>query len=265
MTIPQEEHLLPMSYILKIVVPSVPPYNHDAYGFADTLERASKGQPPSPRLIQFHDALTERFACASSGAYAHADEGVVCPWGQAPLMSCFTGEIGVMSIAARNVEVIPFLLRRAGALALTVIDEQAGKVHRPATFSVTLGNIQKHVDRRAMVAKLVPLLKRSQEEVEQLLATPHAVLKRKLDHVTAQRFSKTLDLIGCDCNIEKELPDLGVTIPISGPGAVPPPPVRKSYPFEAELDKAKDDDSGVSWSPSWVSRVWDKVARRRQY
>ena len=254
-----------MSYTLKIVVPSVPPYNHDAYGFADALVRESQGQPPSPRLIQFHDALTERFACVSSGVYAHAEDGALCPWGETPLMSCFTGDVGVMRIAARNVEVIPFLLRRAGALALTVIDEQAGKVHRPATFSVTLGNIQKHVDRRAMVAKLVPLLKRSPDEVEQLLATPQAVLKRKLDHVTAQRFSKTLDLIGCDCNIEKELPDLGVTIPISGPGAVPAPPVRESYPFDAELNTASGDEKGVSWSPSWVSRMWDKFARRRQY
>ena len=251
-----------MSYILKIVVPTVPPYNHDAYGFADSLERDSKGQAPSPRLIQFHDMLTERFPCASTGFYDTAGEGVVCPWGESPLMSCFHGDIGVMSIAARNVEVIPFLLRRAGALALTVIDEQAAKVHRPATFSVTLGNIQKHVDRKAMVAKLVPLLKRSQEEVEQLLSTPNAVLKRKLDHVTAQRFSKTLDLIGCDCTIEKELPDLGVTIPISGPGAVPPPPVSESYPFE-EFDSS--DGKGVSWSPSWVSRLLDKVGKRKQY
>lgn len=251
-----------MSYILKIVVPSVPPYNHDAYGFADALEREAQGQLPSPRLIQFHDALTERFPCASTGFYANAADGVVCPWGESPLMSCFNGDIGVMSIAARNVEVIPFLLRRAGALALTVIDEQASKVHRPATFSVTLGNIQKNVDRLAMVAKLVPLLKRPEEEVRQLLDTPNAVLKRKLDHVTAQRFSKTLDLIGCDCTIEKELPEQGVTIAISGPGAVPPPPVSQSYPYQ-EFDSS--DGSEVSWSPSWVVRLIDKVVRRRQY
>ena len=239
----------------------MPPYNHDAYGFADNLVRMSQGQPPSPRLIQFHDALTERFPCRSSGAYGDAAEGAECPWGESPLIACFNGDAGVMSIAARNVEVIPFLLRRAGALALTVLDEQANKVHRPATFSVTVGNIQKHVDRKAMVAKLVPLLKRSQEDVEQLLDTPHGVIKRRLDHVTAQRLSKTLDLIGCDCTIEKEMPDLGLTIPISGPGALPPPPVRESYPFQAGLETAAANDRGVSW----VARVWDKVSKRRQY
>jgi hypothetical protein len=251
-----------MRYILKIVVPSVPPYNHDAYGFADMLERESKGMPPAPRLIQFYDAITERFPCASTGFYA--DGGAVCPWGDEPLMDCFHGDVGVISVVARNVEVIPFLLRRAGALALTVIDEQASKVHRPATFSVTLGNIQKYVDPDAMVAKLVPLLKRDADDVRDLLATPNAVLKRRLDHVTAQRFAKTLDLIGCDCTIEKELPDLGVTVPISGPGAVPPPPVE-AWSQSDDFDTTIAGERQPSWPAAFLMRVWDKVARRRQY
>ncbi|MES2320253.1 MAG: hypothetical protein V4631_22475 [Pseudomonadota bacterium] len=245
-------------------MPAVPPYNHDAYGFADTLLRESKGLLPAPRLIQFHDAITERFPCASSGFYDNDEDGAACPWGDAPLMDCFTGDIGVISIVARNVEVIPFLLRRAGALALTVIDEQASKVHRPATFSVTIGNIQKNVDHDAMVAKLVPLLKREPGEVQELLATPRAVLKRRLDHVTAQRFARTLDLIGCDCTVEKELPELGVTLPISGPFAVAPPPVT-AWAENEEFDTSEPEEKRVSWPASWFLRVWDKVANRRQY
>ena len=252
-----------MRYILKIVVPAVPPYNHDAYGFADALVRESQGLSPAPRLIQFHDALTARFPCASSGTYD--SESAPCPWGDAPLMACFTGDVGVISIVARNVEVIPFLLRRAGALALTVIDEQASKVHRPATFSVTLGKIQKYVDHDAMVAKLVPLLKREPEDVRELLATPHAVLKRRLDHVTAQRFAQTLDLIGCDCTVEKEMPDLGVTIPISGPGALPPPPVE-AWAQNDEFDTSlPEQEKRLPWPASWLVRVWGKLARRPQY
>ena len=250
-----------MNYILKIVVPSVPPYSHDAYGFADKLLRESAGLAPSPRLIQFHDALTARFPCPSTGIYDLADAAPVCPWGQVPLMDGFTGDAGVIQIAARNVEVIPFLLRRAGALALTVLDEQADKVHRPATFSITLDSIQKNVDREAIVAKLVPLFKRSPEEVREVLALPKAVLKRRLDHVTAQRFARTLDLIGCNCTVEKEMPELGVTIPISGPGVVAP---RISAQNEA-FDSRSPHDKGVSWQPCWVARVWDKVAKRRQY
>lgn len=250
-----------MSYILKIVVPSVPPYNHDAYGFADMLLRDSKDMAPAPRLIQFHDAITARFPCASSGAYLNAEEGAECPWGDERLIDCFAGDIGVISVAARPVEVIPFLLRRAGALALTVIDEQAGKVHRPATFCLTLDSIQKNVDTNAMVAKLVPLLKLEREAVLELLITPKAVIRRRLDHVTAQRFAKTLDLIGCNCTVEKETTE-GVTIPISGPGvqAVPMTDLSQSDPVDGD---EVEPGPGVSWSPSWIVRVWEWLTRSR--
>ncbi len=250
-----------MNYILKIVVPSVPPYNHDAYGFADQLLRESAHAPPSPRLIQFHDALTARFPCPSTGIYDHPESGAICPWGHIPLMDGFTGDIGIITITARNVEVIPFLLRRAGALALTVIDEQADKVHRPATFSITLDSIQKNVDREAVVAKLVPLFKRSAQEVRAVLALPKPVFKRRLDHVTAQRFVRTLDLIGCNCTIEKEMPELGVTVPISGPGVMATGPSPQNVPF----DSRAPGDGGVSWQPPWIVRMWDKLFRRPQY
>lgn len=250
-----------MSYILKIVVPSVPPYNHDAYGFADALLRDSEGAAPAPRLIQFHDALIARFPCISSGIYNNTG-AAPCPWGERPLLEGFTGEIGTVTVAARQVEVIPFLLRRAGALALTVIDEQADKVHRPATFCVTLGEIQKHVDRRAIIAKLVPLFKRTPEEVEMLLDTPRAVLRRRLDHVAAQRLVKTLDLVGCNCTVEKEMPELGVSIPISGPGLVA---TAAMLPAQNDtFDSSLPGEKGVSWQPCWISRMLDKVTRRRQ-
>lgn len=197
--------------------------------------------------------------------YANSEDELVCPWGNAPLIDCFTGDIGVISIAARNVEVIPFLLRRAGALALTVIDEQAAKIHRPATFCITLDSVQKNVDRNAMVLKLVPLLKREADDVLELLATPRAVLKRRLDHVTAQRFVQTLDLVGCNCNIEKEMPDLGVTIPISGPGVVEPRVHLGPSAQDASYDSRGPNDKDVSLQPCWVMRVWDKMAKRRQY
>jgi hypothetical protein len=254
-----------MRYFLKIVVPAVPPYNHDAYGYADMLVRESVGMPPAPRLIQFHDAITERFPCSTSGAYANDDvDGIVCPWGEAPLIACFTGNVGVLSVVARNVEVIPFLLRRAGALALTVIDEQAGTVHRPATFSVTVGNIQPHVDRNVMIGRLAPLLKRTPEEIATLLDTPNGALKRRLDHVTAQRLAKTLDLIGCNCNVEKELPELGLSVPISGPGAVTPPPVI-SWAERDEYDSAMPEPERVSALRSWLAGLWNRLTHRPQY
>lgn len=134
-------------------------------------------------------------------------------------------------------------------------------MHRPATFSITLDSIQKNVDPEAIVAELVPLFKRSPDEVRAVLALPKAVLKRSLDHVTAQRFARTLDLIGCNCTVEKEMPELGVTIPISGPGVVAPQRRAQNDAFDSRTPASP----GVSWQPCWVVRVWDKVAKRQQF
>ncbi len=195
-----------MSYILKIVLPSVPPHNHEAFSFVDDLIASSAGVPPSPRLRQLYNSLTARFPCPSSGAYEDGKLGE-CPWGDPPLIKGFTGDVAVVSVAARNVELIPFVLRRAGSLAMTVLDEQVGKVHRPATFRVLFTGVSNNVIARDLATKLVPLLKRTDDEVLQLISRPGSVLKRRLDHVTAKRFVETMELIGCACEIEKETGD----------------------------------------------------------
>ena len=92
-------------------------------------------------------------------------------------------------------------------------------------------------------------------DIELGRGTPEEVVTR------LQRFVRTLDLIGCNCTIEKEMPELGVTIPISGPGMVPMQPGAQNDVF----DSRSPHDKGVSWQPCWVFRVWDKVAKRRQY
>lgn len=245
-----------MRYILKIVVPSVPPYNHEAYGFAEDLVVASRGMPPASRLLQFYDAITARFPCASGGAYEDGKLGE-CPWGDTPLLAGFTGEVAVIAVSARNVEVIPFLLRRAGAFALTVVDEQAGKVHRPATFRVVLQAVSNDVITRDLATKLVPLLKRSDDEVLAILSRPQTVLKRRLDHVTAQRFAETLGLIGCICVVEKELGEGAVLVaPFTPPPVVRPADVAANTPHAEEPQDARTEQSG-----SWVTKVLSRVGR----
>ena len=193
-----------MSSILKILVPTVPPRNPDAYAFADALVPLAADLPPAPRLVRLHDALVERYPCWSSGAYASSGRAQ-CPWADTPLITCFRGDMGIIGITGANPDVVPFVLRRAGALALTVIDQQAGKVYRPATFSVVFRGVQKNVNTRAMVAKLEPLLKMGSEQVLRTLSTPNVMLKCRLDYVVAQRFVATMDLIGCNCTVEKEI------------------------------------------------------------
>ena len=192
-----------MSYILKVVVPPVPSDNLSVRGFANTLAHTSMDLPPSARLLQFYDAITARYPCASSGAYNRAS-AAACPWGDTPLLDCLTGDIGVITLSYKNIEVLSFVLRRAGALSLTVIDTQAGLVYRPARFRVVLASLQKNVNTGAMLDKLVPLLKCTREQALAMLGTPNAVVRGRLDHVTAQRLVATMHLLGCNCSVEKE-------------------------------------------------------------
>ncbi len=192
-----------MSYILKVVVPPVPSDNLSVRGFANTLAHTSMDLPPSARLLQFYDAITARYPCASSGAYSRAS-AAACPWGDTPLLDCLTGDIGVITLSYKNIEVLSFVLRRAGALSLTVIDTQAGLVYRPARFRVVLASLQKNVNTGAMLDKLVPLLKCTREQALAMLGTPNAVVRGRLDHVTAQRLVATMHLLGCNCSVEKE-------------------------------------------------------------
>ncbi len=200
-----------MRTTLKILIPTVPPHNADAYAFANALAQASTDEEPVARLVQFHDALVARYPCFSSGAYAGAGGREACPWSDSPLINSFRGDMGILGIDTTNPAVVPFVLRRAGAFALTVIDEEGGKVYRPATFSVVFSGVQKNVNVDAMVSKLMPLLKASRAEVMAALGTPHVMLKCRLDYVTATRFAATMDLIGCNCTIEKE-----VLVPVGG-------------------------------------------------
>lgn len=255
-----------MSITLKILIPAVPPANDDAYAFANAMAQACTDEAPVARLVQFHDALIARYPCWSSGAYAGAGGRAACPWTDSPLINCFRGDMGILGIDTADAAVVPFVLRRAGAFALTVIDEVNGKVYRPATFSVVFSGVQKNVNIDAMVSKLMPLLKASRAEVMAALGTPHVMLKCRLDYVTATRFAATMDLIGCNCTIEKE-----VLVPVggnltantfaasqAGANVMPPAALRVE---EAPMGRFQVDEpdarSGrvLRGGPSWFARV----------
>ncbi len=254
-----------MSYTLKIVVPSVPAYNHEAFAFADELLASSHGIAPSPRMRQLYNLLTARFPCGSTGAYEDGKMGE-CPWADQPLMQAFTGDVAVITVAARQDELIPFVLRRAGALAMTVIDEQAGKVHRPALFKVLFSGVSNNVITRDLATKLVPLLKRSDDEVLQIISRPGSVMKRRLDHVTAKRFVQTMSLIGCACHIEKETGEGAVLVaPSQGTRTRGVPANEAEMAVEAPAP-APQPQPAAEIKPeepagSWVSRTWDRISK----
>ncbi|MDQ1923147.1 hypothetical protein [Massilia pseudoviolaceinigra] len=260
-----------MSYILKVVVPPVPSDNLSVRGFANTLAHTSMDLPPSARLLQFYEAITARYPCASSGAYSRAS-AAACPWADTPLIDCLTGDIGVISLSYKNIEVLSFVLRRAGALSLTVIDTQAGLVYRPARFRVVLTSIQKNVNTAAMLGKLVPLLKCTPEQAASMLATPNAVLRSRLDHVTAQRLVATMHLLGCNCSVEKEpsrSAQKAAAKPAAAPGAprVPAPRARAQARMPAPFAMAYKAvaNRAVCFVQALLERLWERMTATRPY
>lgn len=260
-----------MSYILKVVVPPVPSDNLSVRGFANTLAHTSMALPPSARLLQFYDAITARYPCASSGAYSRAS-AAACPWGDTPLLDCLTGDIGVISLTYKNIEVLSFVLRRAGALSLTVIDTQAGLVYRPARFRVVLSSIQKNVSTSALLGKLVPLLRCTPEQAAAMLATPNAVIRSRLDHMTAQRLVATMHLLGCNCSVEKE-PSRSAqkaAAKVAGTPAAPRQPAVRAAPPSASVSAFARAyktamNRAVHLMQGMFERLWERMTATRPY
>lgn len=258
-----------MSYILKVVVPPVPADNLSVRGFANALAHSSMDLPPSARLLQFYEAITARYPCASSGAYSRSS-AAACPWGDTPLIDCLTGDIGVITLTYKNIEVLSFVLRRAGALSLTVIDTQAGLVYRPARFRVVLTSIQKNVNTGAMLGKLVPLLKCTREQAVTMLATPNAVIRSRLDHVTAQRLVATMHLLGCNCKVEKE-PSRSAqkaaakVAATQAPPRAPVPRARLAAVPAFALAYKSVVNRAVHFMQGLFERLWERMTATRPY
>ncbi|NHZ66114.1 hypothetical protein [Massilia genomosp. 1] len=258
-----------MSYILKVVVPPVPSDNLSVRGFANTLAHTSMDLPPSARLLQFYEAITARYPCASSGAYSRAS-AAACPWGDTPLLDCLTGDIGVLTLSYKNIEVLSFVLRRAGALSLTVIDTQAGLVYRPARFRVVLTSIQKNVNTSTMLDKLAPLLTCTREQALAMLGSPNAVVRSRLDHMTAQRLVATMHLLGCNCSVEKE-PSRSAQKAAAKAAIAPPAPraaaprARVAAPSGFALAYKSVLNRAVCFMQGLFERLWERMTATRPY
>ncbi|NHZ32119.1 hypothetical protein [Massilia rubra] len=258
-----------MSYILKVVVPPVPSDNLSVRGFANTLAHTSMDLPPSARLLQFYEAITARYPCASSGAYSRAS-AAACPWGDTPLLDCLTGDIGVLTLSYKNIEVLSFVLRRAGALSLTVIDTQAGLVYRPARFRVVLTSIQKNVNTSALLDKLAPLLKCTREQALAMLGSPNAVVRSRLDHMTAQRLVATMHLLGCNCSVEKEpsrsAQKAAAKAAIASPAPrAAAPRARVAAPSGFALAYKSVLNRAVCFMQGLFERLWERMTATRPY
>jgi hypothetical protein len=121
-----------MSYTFAICNATLP------QGYKAAEEEAFRMQEePEPNQAVFSelmDQLTARYPCICD----LADDDDIGPWSDGPLREeSYNRAIVLGLIFSRVDEVMPFVIKTATGLGLSIVDWQTGKVHRPKTQAKT--------------------------------------------------------------------------------------------------------------------------------
>jgi hypothetical protein len=116
-----------MSYNVAICTLPVPAQDDLAWEVVNGLIDA-KGAVPTV-FRELHDQLTARYPCICTLPDDKVDDGV---WSDGPLWNNFGHRAGVLGMSYSRVDVVlPFLVRTANALGLTVFDWGGLTIYRP--------------------------------------------------------------------------------------------------------------------------------------
>ena len=122
-----------MSYTVDLIAEPLPGDDKAAWVKVDALRETyySDKRDKAPALIALHSVLTARYPCLCS--YADNDPQMEqCPWADGPMIGNFAHEMGMLAISfRRTADVLPFVIKEANALGITVADGQSGEIHRP--------------------------------------------------------------------------------------------------------------------------------------
>jgi len=117
-----------MSYNVAICTPPLPPDDDSAWEVVDSLIEEHGVTPPVFR--ELHDQLTARYPCICTLSDDRVDEEGV--WSDGPLWNDFGHRAAVLGVIYSRVEeVLPFLVRTANDLGLTVFDWGGPSIYRP--------------------------------------------------------------------------------------------------------------------------------------
>lgn len=126
-----------MSYTVDLIVGPLPADNKKAWERIEVLREAyyDDQREKAPVLITLHSVLTARYPCLCS--YADDDPAVdESPWADGPMINNFMNEMGMLAISfSRADEVVPFIIKEANALGISVADGQSGEIFRPGAAS----------------------------------------------------------------------------------------------------------------------------------
>ena len=122
-----------MSYTVDLIVGPLPVDNKKAWEKIEVLRETyyDDNREKAPALIALHSVLTARYPCLRS--YADDDPAVdESPWADGPMINNFMNEMGMLAISfSRADEVVPFIIKEANALGISVADGQSGEIFRP--------------------------------------------------------------------------------------------------------------------------------------
>lgn len=122
-----------MSYTVDLIVAPLPPENKAAWTAIMALRESyhEDEREKAPVLIQLHSVLTARYPCLCS--YADDDPRMdESPWADGPMINNFAHDMGMLAISFSRVEeVVPFIIKEANALGISVADGQSGEIYRP--------------------------------------------------------------------------------------------------------------------------------------
>lgn len=198
-----------MSIILKIVVPPLPADDVLAWAAADDVcAREDDGAPKAPVLVRLHDVLTSVYPCLCSDAADDPDMDDP-PWSDGPLINNFGSASATLGLATDDDDgsAAGFIVAAARALGLTVLDEQAGAIHRPlapqdgSTFDVSVHGVVAGYDVAAVKRTVGRVFGADADYLRVIFDIPGCRVRRGLDYLTALRYQAMLRRLGCRSRI----------------------------------------------------------------
>jgi hypothetical protein len=122
-----------MSFTVDLIVGPLPESDKQAWQCVEVLRQSyyDDEREKAPALVKLHAVLTARYPCLCS--YTDDDPRIdECPWADGPMMGNFSHEMGMLAISfSRADEVVPFIIKEANALGISVADGQSGEIFRP--------------------------------------------------------------------------------------------------------------------------------------
>ncbi len=120
-----------MSYSLVFAREGIPDTDQAAWSWTEEMMEPyyADTRGPHPEFRKLHDRLVATYPCLCSLPDDEVDEGV---WSDGPLIDNFMQDLGMVAFSySREDEVLPFVLKTAANLRITVFDHQTHTIHRP--------------------------------------------------------------------------------------------------------------------------------------